>query len=76
MSRRSTKLYVKWKVSPPADIAGKIEHMLFDNVHGKPRYGARNRLIAELLRAWVDVQEGRPPRSVPSLEDLLLERNS
>ena len=76
MPRRSSKSYVKWKLSPPADVAGKIEFMLFDQIHGKPRYGARNRLIAELLRAWIDSQEGRPPRPVPSLEDLLLERNS
>jgi len=69
-------MYVKWKLSPPADIAGKIEHMLFDHALGKPRYGARNRLIASLLEAWIDQEEGRVPRRVPTLEDLLLERNS
>jgi len=54
----------------PATLAGKIEYMLLDPVHGKPRYGARNKLIVALLSDWLSQQEGTGPKPIPALSDL------
>jgi len=46
-----------WKISLPATLAGIVEFYLFDPLHKKPLYGARARLITELLEGWVDEQK-------------------
>ena len=54
-----------WKVCLPAPLAGTVELYLFDRIHGKPQYGARAKLITDLLDAWVADQkllaEGKDP---------------
>jgi hypothetical protein len=43
-----------WKICLPAQLAGAVEFYLFDNLHKKPRYGARGELLTRLLSSWVD----------------------
>ena len=61
----------EWKVSLPATLAGTVEFYLFDPLHGKPLYGARGKLIAELLNRWVEEQRRTPfePRDANWTED-------
>lgn len=42
-----------WKTNLPATLAGKIEHLLFDPVHNRARYGVRGFLIERLLEHWL-----------------------
>jgi hypothetical protein len=46
-----------WKVCIPATLAGTVELYLFDKIHKKPLYGARSKLITELLEGWVKQQQ-------------------
>lgn len=65
-----------WNTSLPATLAGKVEHLLFDEISCKPRYGARGKLLEELLMFWLDVEEGRIPRpegNFPSLARIILD---
>lgn len=45
-----------WKICLPATLAGKVEFLLMDPLHKKPTYGARAKLITELLEQWVTEQ--------------------
>lgn len=52
-------IQVKWKLSLDASIAGRVENILMDPMTGKPRYGARARLVEELLKRWaLDFEAG------------------
>jgi hypothetical protein len=44
---------VKWKVSLPADLAGRIELELMDKQRGQPVYGLRAMLVRQLLQDWL-----------------------
>lgn len=57
----------------PATIAGTIEFMVLDPATGKPKYGARNKLVVALLSKWIAEQrrEAVIP-TVPTREQLLL----
>lgn len=73
MSRRKHKELLKdWKIPVEADLAGKIEYVLSDPLaSNRPKYGARVRLIDNLLRYWLDWQSGKPPdqcQELPSIE--------
>lgn len=46
-----------WKICLPATLAGTVELYLMDNLHKKPKYGARAQLITELLEGWVREQQ-------------------
>ena len=52
----SPDLQTNWKICLPATLAGKVEFLLFDNLHNKPKYGARNKLIVALLEQWLSQQ--------------------
>ena len=54
---RAPDMLIDWKVKMPATEAGVIEQILWDKVHSKPHYGARNTLIVGLLRLWIDMYE-------------------
>lgn len=45
-----------WKICLPATLAGRVEFLLFDRLHNKPRYGSRGQLIKTLLEDWVAQQ--------------------
>lgn len=57
-----------WKISLPATLAGTVEFYLFDNLHNKPLYGSRARLIASLLERWVDEQKRTATTRQPNPE--------
>lgn len=55
-----------WKICLPATLAGTVELYLFDSVHKKPAYGARAKLITELLEKWVEDQKIAAHRAQPN----------
>lgn len=68
MARRGRKPHadppVEWKVSIPSSIAAPVELILTDPLTGKPRHGARAKLIAELLNNWL-ASQALPNRMEP-----------
>lgn len=65
------ELYIQWKITLPAELAGRIEYALMDSLAARPIYGARARLIQALLEHWLAQQRGDPnPPTVPSINDL------
>ena len=63
-------LIKQWKITLPATLAGTVEHLLFDEVLGKPKYAARAKLIEKCLEAWVDRELGRAAVIVPTADEL------
>lgn len=63
-------LYVKWKLSIPATLSGRVSHMLQDPLHNKPIYGARVKLVSELLEWWVSREMGTEPPHISTLAEL------
>ena len=66
-------LIVKWKLSMPATLAGRIEYLLLDPITKKPIYSARQRLVSALLERWLWDQSDTavaPAPQVPSIEEL------
>lgn len=59
-----------WKICLPATLAGTVELYLMDRVHKKPQYGARAKLITELLEGWVKEQQAKAAASLPQQETL------
>jgi len=49
---------VEVSVSIPTTLLDKIDLLLFDPVRGRVRYGARSKLIQQLLKRWVDERIG------------------
>jgi hypothetical protein len=71
--RRSHDLMKPWKIPLNASLAGRVEMVLGDPLTGQPKYGARTRLINDLLEHWLDVIAGKPAperRPLPSLEEI------
>jgi hypothetical protein len=71
--RRSDELTKDWKVTVRADVAGAVEFVLTDPLTNAPIYGARTKLITQLLEHWLDFTAGRPPderKPLPTLEEL------
>lgn len=72
---------VQIKAYLSADVAAKLEILVFDDSRGKPQYGARSELINRLLRYWIGAsghaQESQlkldAARSADDLLDLALE---
>lgn len=54
---RKHEYQIDWKLQIDAPVAARVEQLLWDSALGKPRYGARNQLINELLREWLDRQD-------------------
>lgn len=52
-SRLPHKDWQPWKVTISAPLAGHVDFLLFDPIHGKPRYGARVALLERLMREWI-----------------------
>lgn len=44
---------IKWKITLPLDLAGRVELQLMDRERGIPVYGLRSKLIRELLQDWI-----------------------
>ncbi len=48
---------IEWKISLPSSVAAQIELHLLDPLSGKPKHGARSKLITRLLRTWIKSQQ-------------------
>lgn len=44
---------VKWKITLPADLAGRVELEIMNPRTGRPQYGHRSELIRQLLQDWI-----------------------
>lgn len=54
-----------WKICLPATLAGTVELYLMDPIHKKPAYGARAKLIEQLLSDWVSQQQSLAKQENP-----------
>jgi hypothetical protein len=64
-------LSTPWKINMPATLAGKVEYMLLDPIHGKPIYASRNKLLVSLLEWWIAREQGyNTTPHVPSVVEL------
>jgi len=48
---------VEWKINIPTSVVAKVELLLMDPLTGRPRHGARSKLMASLLKEWLDKQQ-------------------
>lgn len=60
---------VKWHISLPVDLAAAIEALLFDPLSMSAPYGARSKLVNELLEKWLSEQTTSPETSHESTKD-------
>lgn len=66
-------LSIPWKLLLSAPIAGRLELMLADPIHSKPKYGARRKLTEALYEWWIARESGVPENqrpSIPSVQEL------
>lgn len=47
---------VEWKLHIPFSVASKVDIIQLDPRTGLPEFGARSRLVTELLKKWLDEQ--------------------
>lgn len=59
-----------WKINLPATTAGCVEHLLFDPIHNRPRYGVRAKLVDALLLRWLAYVQGNPISPMPTLDEV------
>lgn len=52
-----TEPRIQWKLYLPATVASQVELLLFDPLREKIRHGARNELVEQLLREWLEKQK-------------------
>jgi len=45
---------IEWSISLPSDLAAQVELLLLDPMRGKPKVGARSKLIEQLRRGWIE----------------------
>lgn len=60
MGRKLPYDRVEWKISLPAHVAARVELRLPAPAGGKPRYGARSRLVEQLLDEWLKDLDNLP----------------
>lgn len=48
---------VEIHISLPSSIVARLEILLADPLTGKPRYGARARLINRLVNDWIELKQ-------------------
>ena len=51
-------------LSLPTSLVDEVDLLLFNPTRGKLRYGGRSRLVAMLLRQWLDAQRKLAPAVV------------
>lgn len=70
---RNAHLRTTMKLSMPAPTVAKLDLLFEDPLTGRPKYGARSRLIDALLRRYFAEIEGDVLPDLPTLTEL---RNS
>jgi len=61
---RAVPEYVQWKTTVPFQLAAQVEERLWNAGKNKPQYGARSRLMCELLRRWLAGDISLPPETI------------
>lgn len=59
---------VDWKLSIPTSVAAPVSLLLSDPLTGRPKHGARSRLVTRLLREWVQQKQKGAIREAPELD--------
>jgi len=59
---------VDWKLSLPTSITAPVSLLLSDPLTGVPKHGARSRLVAQLLREWLEKQQKSAFQEAPEEE--------
>lgn len=54
--KKNTDRPVFWNLSLPTSVIAPVELLLSDPMTGKPKHGARAKLVAQLLREWLEKQ--------------------
>jgi hypothetical protein len=68
--RKQIQPQVRLYVQIPKSIDDEVDARLSDPLTGGPAYGARSRLVAGLLREWLDGRRGQTiDPNVPILDD-------
>ena len=67
---RNAHLRANWKLSLPAPTAARVDVLFEDPLTGKPKYGARGKLVEALLQLWLARMANLPEPPLPSLEEL------
>lgn len=67
---RNAHLSATWKLSIPATTAARVDVLFEDPLTGRPKYGARGRLIDALLCRYLAELNGETLPPIPSLSDL------
>jgi len=52
---------ILWSIHVRTSIANKVTLILSDPLSGKPRHGARSKLINQLLDKWIAEQQKETP---------------
>lgn len=70
---RLEQLRSDWKLSIDATCAARVDLLLAEPLTGKPKYGARSKLVQALLEGWLNQLEGKGSFRVPTLQELLID---
>lgn len=60
--KKKTDPPVEWKVNVPQVIVAQVELLLLDPITHKTRYGARSKLVTQLLLQWLEIQREKKER--------------
>lgn len=50
---KHTDPWIRWHINVPSSLALQVETRLLDPVSGTTAYGARAKLVEQLLREWL-----------------------
>lgn len=67
---RNAHLRATMKLSLPAPTVARLDLLFEDPLTGRPKYGARSKLIDALLWRYFADLEGAPPPPMPTLAEL------
>jgi hypothetical protein len=67
---RLAHLRTTMKLSLPAPTVARLDLLFEDPLTGRPKYGARSKLIDALLRRYYADLEGEVPPELPTLAEL------
>ena len=57
--------FVSVLISLPIEVSADVDLALFDPIRGKIKYGARSRLVSQLLQSWLKKQGSRKQSQLP-----------
>ncbi len=71
MAKRGRKKHVEdrveWCVGVPKHLSDSVEEQLSDPLTGRTRYGAKSKLVAKLLREWMEARK-QEDKNLPELD--------